>query len=847
MAQMHPLWAWVLVGLWATVCHAEAEELNRARQATALLLEDRVHVGVGFCIHPRGYFLIPNRPSSRRVRPELALVLNSGTPRETIYPATVLRRANNRWLVKIAAADLPFVPIGDISGLENDAELHAVVCPLPRLPSTAPASRPAFAATRLERLTGDAFRPISLKFRWLTGLDYFPPNSLPRGVLNDSVGANDGAPVFDSNGTAVGSLDTVRTRNAAAREFGISEFSTEDLEMLRKPEVQFEPLLAATDLARMASYPIGIDWLLKPGGELSVRFSLTVGDGPPRTFVAEPDPERRDAFIAKAIAVPNARAAGDLRLRARFDPGEVVAGIADSTMSVEGRDLPLSQVHRIVPGSPARVLLNDGSSLSGQLEGLEKVEMRIGPRRVPLDLRSARMIEVESSWDPPRELLRYNIVIRIDERVLTEMTGQLNLKPVNRYGEVSSGGPLAPSPPPLLPTLPPALAEDVVRIDLPARAEDVVIGADGRFLCLAFRQSRRVAIFDVNVAKITRLLDVPDQVVGMAASATHLYVSSHRHIHRWDLASFEHLAVPNGTAPRLAIGTASGGPLLAYSSQGIDFLDGTSLTLIERTLGDPRELINNGVRQPNFRASPDGQTFGVFYTAPAPLRMARFRQLITLHGGRPAKRTDEDVQTYPERDEPDVTVGAHGGGYVLAYDRSAAGARKAMTVLTAVDAQPVWSTDIPAELWKREQFTKSRLTIDQRLHFIPRAQVLIWLSELDDALFIRRFDPVSELEASGASYLLVDSAPTGYFTPGRHWRYRPSLRTNGGPMICELEEGPPGMIWHQGELRWSVPVEFAASATTVKLKIRSAYSRPGEPAPVVHSFRLRATSVPDRR
>ena len=154
---------------------------------------------------------------------------------------------------------------------------------------------------------------------------------------------------------------------------------------------------------------------------------------------------------------------------------------------------------------------------------------------------------------------------------------------------------------------------------LPSKFTDVCVGGGGRYLFLHLSGEHKLAVFDVNEAKVTHHIPLADADVGFAAGLNKLMIvlRGNNMIQRWDLTTFKReteAPLPiNGVVKAIAIGSASDGPLLVHWSEGTEelaraftsFLDIHTLKLLETSVwqGHYRDALH-------YRASADGQTFG---------------------------------------------------------------------------------------------------------------------------------------------------------------------------------------------------------------------------------------------
>src|SRR5262249_10687549 len=188
---------------------------------------------------------------------------------------------------------------------------------------------------------------------------------------------------------------------------------------------------------------------------------------------------------------------------------------------------------------------------------------------------------------------------------------------------------------PLLPPLrpgpvirPPRLSADQVVKTLPSTIADVAVGGGGRYLILHLPQERKLAVFDVNEAKVTGYVPLAGDNVKFTAGRDKLIVAlgNENLIQRWNLATLQReVTAPLPVRDKLSLvvmGSASDGPLLVASAQGVSrselfFMDVSTLKRL------PIEKTGNGhihiMEGDGVRASADGRVFGIWrnYSSPA--------------------------------------------------------------------------------------------------------------------------------------------------------------------------------------------------------------------------------------
>src|SRR5262249_26760577 len=138
-------------------------------------------------------------------------------------------------------------------------------------------------------------------------------------------------------------------------------------------------------------------------------------------------------------------------------------------------------------------------------------------------------------------------------------------------------GPSSLKPPAPVPVQAPALDQDKVVRDLPSTIGDVAVGGGGRFLVLTLPQVRKIAIFDVNQAKVATYLPIAEDNVKIAAGMDKLMAAlpTSNILQRWNLLTGEReVSAPlplAGTLTGVCMGSASNGPLLIQTKGNDQF------------------------------------------------------------------------------------------------------------------------------------------------------------------------------------------------------------------------------------------------------------------------------------
>src|SRR5262249_45624678 len=147
---------------------------------------------------------------------------------------------------------------------------------------------------------------------------------------------------------------------------------------------------------------------------------------------------------------------------------------------------------------------------------------------------------------------------------------------------------------------------------LPGVVRDIVLGGGGRFVVLALPDTRKIAIFDVNEAKVVKYLPMAEADALLAAGMEKLVVCLPRAhvVQRWGLGTFEREGgAPCPVAGNLkagCMGWASSGPLLLVSERESCFVNPRTLQPLELRTPDGPFQPRLG---PDARPSGDGTVF----------------------------------------------------------------------------------------------------------------------------------------------------------------------------------------------------------------------------------------------
>jgi tetratricopeptide (TPR) repeat protein len=729
------------------------------KAATALVEASNNAQGTAFCIHPTGFFVTSEHVV--RNMTAVTIALNPGVRTEQVLHARVVRTDAALDLALLQVNDqtaLPALVLGADDGLAELAEVVAFGYPFGTALATSKKDRPAISVnlgrvTSLRKKEGE--------------LDRIQIDA----VLNPG---NSGGPVLDKQGKVVGVV--VSGVRGAGVNFAIPVSHL--VKFLDRPEIVFDP-----PTVRLGEIHLPVDFRARAVSLLpsntkpfEVEFHLFADQQTSRKYKAE---LKGGAHTVRTELIPKPTAPAVLDVTAVFDRGTVVGKVEDRAARVAGTEVKLSDVARL-SGAKKRLTLHDGTTLRGELKNLGSVPVDLGPTKVTLDLTSARTVRLER----PKGLSEIGCtVVAFQEG---KEVGRVT-RPIAIEGLVASG-----DPGPDLDIDPPALAGDKVVYELTSAARDVAVGGGGRYLILHLPRDGKLAVFDVNEARVVKTIPAPDNDLKFTAGLEKLVVllPTAKKIQRWDLTRFElEQTAPftvEGSVVSLNMGCASRGPVYVTSREkpnpwvkfahlSLDTLDRRAATL------DAGHLAHFAGREGvHVRCSCDGQALGLWSAEGSPSGVAWVRwdgqigkasyehasrgyvvpgwgNMVVFTGSGLFTRVDfinpDQGATYPGTGMQVRYLPALHGDYFLSL--GIAPQPNAKTPPPAAElivhkrgrALPVLKRpdiDVPAADGVKDDFT-----LDKRVLLLPRAKVLVTIPLSNDRIVIHRLDPDAALEKAG--------------------------------------------------------------------------------------------------
>ena len=113
-------------------------------------------------------------------------------------------------------------------------------------------------------------------------------------------------------------------------------------------------------------------------------------------------------------------------------------------------------------------------------------------------------------------------------------------------------------------------------------------------------------------------------------------------------------------------------------------------------------------------------------------------------------------------------------------------------------------------------------SLEKRVYLVPRGKLIALLSQRQDSVLIRRFDPEEELRRSSRDYLVVASVPPGSVSVGQTFQYQIVVKAKNDKVEYRLDSGPEGMtVSPSGLVRWDVTAQPPARAAGAVVSIAS--------------------------
>jgi hypothetical protein len=583
------------------------------------------------------------------------------------------------------------------------------------------------------------------------------------------------------------------------------------------------------------------------------RDGYSGGSGPVLTA------EKRIHYVPRAEALVTVSAAADKLFVRRLNIDETIEATGVDYLYV--KSLPVADAER---GSeyvyPVVVKSKKGGAkvkLESGPDGMKVMDTTVR-WRVPVALAESEARVVLTVSDATGQEVLHSFAVRVHD------AGKAP-KPAAAAKPVAPGGPgkgepmvaLKPAPPAPSAVRPPALKDDKVTVKLPSpAAQDACFGGGGRFLILRLPGTQKLAVFDVNEAKVVKYIAIAEADAKFAAGLSHLIVAlpGAGAFQRWSLTTFEKeatVASPVDQIGHIAMGSASDGPLLVQPRTQ-DRFGGVPAAF---KLLDPRTFKESDLKVITKRSPHAGHDhqMGV---AKRPMLSADGRVICgcgvyvrTANGYESTPAHDHStagpegrylygpgrIQTAEGAQVGELHFG-HGKGvwnysaaqgpyfFSLSQVQTAGGASRSKAELKlhiAGDRREVYIHPDQNVFDPLFDWHSGSGVFGSHVFCVPDAELLIVLSKPGDELILSKLDWKKSLEKSGRDLLyLTDSPPPA--ERGSAYRYLPAVRSTKGGVKARLETSPDGMKLTPDGITWDVPKGFAESSAEVLLTLTDA-------------------------
>jgi S1-C subfamily serine protease len=681
--------------------------------------------GSGFCVHESGLFITNEHVIADAT--SIKVVLNSGQRDQKVLPASVVRRDKDADLALLQTdpqKGLPTLMLGAVDKLSELDNVIAFGFPLGQLLAEGKNNYPAMSInsgsiSSLRNKDGDLDR-IQLDVELNPG--------------------NSGGPLLDMHGKVIGVVVSgIRTTriNFAIPASRVEKFVATPTIVFSPPDIDRdnmhkEVVFEATVTTVLPNTrPIEMDLVFDRNGT-ETKYKMEPSQGVYRVALV-PMP-------AKEGPIP-------LRVTAKLGKNIIASPVADQTIKVDDKDVKLSDIRMIEFEAQPRIVFVDGKEVRAPIAGVGALELEIGKAKLKLEELGPESLLIDNLL--AASSLSWKVIARQNGKELKQLSGSVNL-----------GGAAAVA------IQSPVLDKDKMTLRLPHAATSVAVGGAGRYLILHVPEESALLVFDVNAAMIVKSIRVGQEKFGFAAGMDRLMIvkgnTGDLTVERWSLITFQReasapltLKVPLIT---VAMGSASQGPLLV---EGVNypvlgecaFFDIHTMTRMDFAI----ETHNFFETSPQawLRASADGRVFvnqnnqngGTIQSC---VREGDdWKRYRGGAGSRPVPSPDgkfiyTDSGQFDEQLKPAGGSGSrglpstHGNYYVAAVPGG-----QQVKIYRARQLEPITSVVVHTSLEVSKakpggKKASSAMSIEQRIHLIPNASLLVYISENGKELILHR-------------------------------------------------------------------------------------------------------------
>ncbi len=338
-------------------------------------------------------------------------------------------------------------------------------------------------------------------------------------------------------------------------------------------------------------------------------------------------------------------------------------------------------------------------------------------------------------------------------------------------------------------------------IRLPGPASEVTPAGNGRYLVIHMKKLQSLAIVDLFEKRVAKIMDLPAGDTHIAAGLDKLFVASTdlNNLVRYDLKTLkkeETVLEPEGGIQWLGIGSGSTGPLVAASAKKTLVYDPTALATDPGRWGSA----DGNWMAPPMRLSGDGQTLLSWGNGWAGIQASTVRDqtVVETHRG-----------GYLQGENPRTT---YDGSLIFGHENAVfngavASAGYELDGYPIASQSPLYFVTVrgrdPKEMelkfyliaWKRsiytlkgvEELAPLSLAMEDRIFFVPQAELLAIVGPAEDQITFRKINVVDGLNAAGIDYLFVTSTANPEAALGTNYVYQ--VESQSKPRRREIFSG----------------------------------------------------------
>ncbi len=730
------------------------ENLQKYKDSLALF-ENNYMCCTAFCVSKAGYFAtigyMATGPTDK-----MKLTLSPGTPNQVELPVTVARIDKYQFvaILKVnTTLPLTALELADDNALYETVPFACIGYPLKKELLANPANYP-----------GTSFGVIN-SFK----KNYFGVcEALGTATF---ISSNSGAPIINGKGMVIG---MAKTSQYNAQQSSIIP-SAIMRSLLYEPVISFKPPVIMSNKVNTATtFDMTVSSILPSTEKTTVELTLSDRIHEKHTYPVVNIKD--DNYQVNAIPFQPTEKLKSLLLNINTDSTKFKCMVKNFDITVNDQKIPLNTVKTINFGEQQKVILNDNKVITGQVNGLNAVSVMLGDLSTVMDLTRSATIDVNDAEKAP-EKIDYEITVKQGNVTVAKLNDEI---PVVAFDTVSNVNENITEP---------AIKQASVIYNLPDRIDNVIASNDGRYLAITFRELHKLAIFDVNSAKIVKFITFPtDEKIKITICNDNIFVaqSVNKIIQRYSLSTFEcELSVPYQEQRELSelyweykdkIPS-----LVLYFKKDYDniynYYDLKTLQLTNTVNGSELKKVLNSSNIDVTQLKMQRQNNSIYNMAYG----GKYFTMVNLN--------TNIISIYKYSDTPSLLLS-----------------------LPKINMANLVATQGSSSL--------KMLDISKCIYFIPDANMMILIPKSNNSLILQRVNIDEELEKSGNNYLYVENTPSQYFINGEKYICQLSIKAKRKGVTYKIITAPETMtISGTGLIEWQVPTDYQKKIENVSINI----------------------------